>query len=520
MTAVEWFVTRLCERGVQWVATLCGFGLDPLYQAARRAGLRLVDTRNEQTAGYIADYSGRLTRRPGVCAVSSGVAHVNALTGVVNAHFDGSPMLLITGAGPLGTAGMGHFQDFAQAGMAAPVTRYCRTIDSPARAVQILDEALDAAMGPPPGPVHLSFPMDMQTAEVPEAELVRSVIRRQPVLDPNPHDVAAAMAASRRPLIVAGSGLYYASEAQAMLHFSERFAVPVVVPIWDRGVIDHPAGVFMGVIGAATGGPRLLADADCIVMAGAAADYRVGYLQPGAIAAGARVVFQDRGWSALGSAYEQAGGPAHTGWLAEAQRRDAEFRQAVDRTAGRQAEQGMHAAHIIAALRQALSEETLLLIDGGSIGQWAHQSLCDRYPGHWLTCGRSGVVGWGIGGAMAARLAYPDRPVILLAGDGAFTFNVADLESAARQSLPFVAVVADDQGWGITRIGHIEKYGEPIASSLGPIAIDQLAESLGARGIRVARPEEIAPAIHHGLADGRVTVIQVPIVGGNPGAEG
>lgn len=120
---------------------------------------------------------------------------------------------------------------------------------------------------------------------------------------------------------------------------------------------------------------------------------------------------------------------------------------------------------------------------------------------------------------MAARLVYPDRPVILLAGDGAFTFNVADLENAARQSLPFVAVVADDQGWGITRLGHLEKFGEPIASALGPIAIDRLAESLGARGVRIQQPQELAPALGEALAGGRLTVIQVPIIGGNPGAE-
>jgi len=518
MTSVEWFVERLKQRGVTFMATLCGFGLDPLYHAARRAGIRLVDTRNEQTAGYIADCAARLTRQPAVCAVSSGVAHANALTGVVSAYFDGSPMLLITGAGPLATAGMGHFQDFPQLAMAAPVTRYARTIDRPERAVQILDEALDRAMGPPTGPVHLSYPLDIQTAEVPESELVRSV--RTPAVAPTAAtaNLAEEIAAARRPLIVAGSGLYYAGEAEPMLSFSERFLVPVVVPIWDRGTVDRPVKTFLGVIGAATGGPRLLPEADLVILAGAAPDYRVGFLQPAALARGARVAFAERGWTALAAAYERIGGPVHEEWFREAARRNAEFRQAIERAAVQQVAQGIHAWHVIVALRRLVRDETVLLIDGGSIGQWAHQCLADRYPGHWLTCGRSGVVGWGIGGAMAARLVYPDRPVILLAGDGAFTFNVADLECAARQSLPFVAVVADDQGWGITRIGHLEKFGEAIASSLGPIAIDKLAEALGARGVRIEHPDEIEPAIAGALEDGRLTVIQVPISGGNPGA--
>jgi len=113
-------------------------------------------------------------------------------------------------------------------------------------------------------------------------------------------------------------------------------------------------------------------------------------------------------------------------------------------------------------------------------------------------------------------MAYPDRPVILLSGDGAFTFTVAELECAVRQKLHFVAVVSDDQGWGITRTGHERQFGEPIASSLGPIAFDRLAESLGARGVAVTRPEELVPALERALAEPAVTVLHVPVVGGYP----
>ena len=106
--------------------------------------------------------------------------------------------------------------------------------------------------------------------------------------------------------------------------------------------------------------------------------------------------------------------------------------------------------------------------------------------------------------------------MILLSGDGAFTFNVADLESAVRQKLPFVAIVADDQAWGITRAGHVRQFGEPIASSLGPIAFDRLAESLGARGVRACTGEELARELRRAIDEPVVTVIHAPIVGGNP----
>jgi len=204
-------------------------------------------------------------------------------------------------------------------------------------------------------------------------------------------------------------------------------------------------------------------------------------------------------------------------WLATCVGRRDDFRAGVIQRAEEQARQGLHAIHVIRAVESVLDASPVLLIDGGSIGQWAHQLLCShRYPGDWLTCGRSGVVGWGLGGAMAARLAFPRRPVILLSGDGAFTFNVADIESAVRQHLPFVAIVADDQAWGITRAGHLRQFGEPIASSLGPIAFDDLARALGARGVRAVDPESLTFELRTALDRPEVAVIHAPIAGGNP----
>jgi acetolactate synthase-1/2/3 large subunit len=163
-----------------------------------------------------------------------------------------------------------------------------------------------------------------------------------------------------------------------------------------------------------------------------------------------------------------------------------------------------------------LTDDTILILDGGNIGQWAHQFLCDRYPGHWLTCGASGVVGYGLPGAMAARLLYPDRPILLLSGDGAFTFTVAELESAARQRLNFVAIVADDAAWGIVVGEHRREYGRLMACELGPVRFDLVAEGFGCRGVRISNPQEIKPALREALAHEHPTVIHVPIVRSSP----
>ena len=518
MTAVEWFVRGLQERGIEWVATLCGHGLDPFDQACKKHGLRLIDTRNEQAAAYMAEAHGRLTKRPGVVAVSSAVAHANAMTGVVDACLDQAPMLLLSGAAALRTSGLGHFQDIDQVALAKPATKYARLIDRADRAVQILDEALRIAAEPPCGPVHITFPMDMQQTEVPEDRMIRPI--REPVRGaPAAADfesAAACLSSAKQPLIIAGSGIYYANEEQALCDFAREFSAPVLAPIWDRGIIDQPLESFVGVVGAATGGRAALADADCIVMAGAQPDYRVGYLHPGAIREDAKVVRVDRGWRNFTAAYRQAGGKPHGTWLAEVRRRRAAYRTQVEKTAEEQARGNMHAADVARAVAKVLPDDGMLLVDGGSIGQWFHQMLPDRYPGHWLTCGRGGGVGWGLGGAMGARATYPGRPLALVSGDGSFTFNVAEIECAVRQGLGFVAVVADDESWGITEQGHLKQFGEAISSKLGPIDFAKLAEALGAKGARAANPDELERALGQGLADTGVTIIHTRITGGNP----
>ena len=537
MIGAEVFARELRRRGVRFVATLCGHGLDPLEAALEQAGVRLVDVRNEQSAGYIADATGRLSRRVGVCAVSSGVAHVNAMTGVANAHFDGAPMLLVTGCGPTETMGLGHFQDFDQLGMARSLCKYAKLIDRPERIHQYLHGAFSAATMGRPGPVHLTFPLDIQEAEV----TIGAVQVRRPVANPQslpgPMEInrsASMLAESEQPLIVAGSGLFYDQGERALEAFSSTFDVPVVVPIWDRGAVARSLDTFMGVLGAATGGSDLLADADLILMLGARCDYRVGYLQQPEISDHTAIVRVD---SDLRELNQGTGAhvtvhcspsaflndlrticegfvPPKIDWMADARSRKEAFRTRVVST--KRPEERCHALDVVEAIGNVLTDETTLVIDGGNIGQWAHQVLSDRYPGHWLTCGASGVVGYGIPGAMAARLLDPDRPVILLSGDGASTFTIAELESASRQSLPFVMVLADDEAWGITLTGHEKKYGRGITSELGPIDFVMLGRSLGALGVRVDSPAGIQPAIPEALTAPQPTVIHVPIVKSNP----
>ena len=543
MTAADIFVAELQSRGVPFVASLNGHGLDPFYLACQRANMRVIDVRNEQAASYMAEVTGRLSRTVGVCAVSGAVAHANALTGVVNAWFDGAPMLLITGMIPLAELGWGNFQDFNPVPMAAPVCKYARLVDDPHRIGQIVHEAFAAATSGRPGPVHLALPMDVAAAKVDPARVVRSPVQSGVgqtggAADPDQIETAVEMLnRAARPLLVAGSGLYYARGEAQLARFANQQQIPTVVPIWDRGTVSEPLGPFMGVIGAASGGPRLLADADLIIMAGAEFDYRIGQFTPPAIADDLQVIRIHADASRLRQGLEAhlsiLGSPAKVldqlasacvqsscrpaeSWFAEAKQRRAEYREACLEVATNLPD-GINGKDIVLTIHEHLTDQTIVLVDGGNIGQWFHQLLTDRYPGHWVTCGASGVVGWGLPGAMAARALDSKRPVILLSGDGSFTFTTAELECASRQGLAFVVIVADDEQWGISVTGHLRQYQRPLYSMLGPTRFELVAKGFGCHGVRVEQLDQLGPALAAALEADRPTVIHVPVVPSSPG---
>lgn len=539
MTGADILVKSLRDRGVENVSTLCGNGLNPFYLACSQAGIRVVDTRNEQAAAYMADAYARLTGRMGVCAVSSGVGHTNALVGVVNAHFDGAPLLLITGASPGYGTGLGVFQELDHLGMIRPLCKYAQVVDRPERIPFYVHEAMINATSGRPGPVHLTVPIDILEAEVDPSIVLftrKGTDRVSPQGSSDPdtlREAARWIADAEHPVIVAGSGVFYANGEEALECVAEQMAIPVLVPIWDRGVVPRPARHFLGVVGAASGGPRVLPDADLVLLIGVHVDYRIGHGFPPTVREDARIVRIDADAGELHQGLEPdlallgnlrsiltglleelrcMDAAPHRAWLNEARTRDRAFRARwVESPAP--STPPMLGRHVVDALRPFVQGDTLFLVDGGNIGQWAHMALCDRYPGHWLTCGASAVVGWGLPGAMGAKVAYPDRPVLLLSGDGAIGFTIAEFESATRQGLPFVVVLADDRAWGIVVSGQDARYGDEgvLSSQLSAVRYDQVAEGLGAIGVRVERPEEIGPAVERGLTADRPTLIHVPI---------
>ena len=345
-------------------------------------------------------------------------------------------------------------------------------------------------------------------------------------------EALSLLARAERPLIIAGSGVYYADGEEALRRFAAAAGAPIMIPIWDRGCVSEACEEFAGFLGAASGEPDLLGRADLLILAGARVDYRVGYLKPPVVREDARVIRISADADELGqgrladaailgdpaSAFEQlltGEIRSHDAWRKEAGEQAAAFR-AKWRKVPAEIGGKLTGRGLVGALGGFITEETLFLIDGGDIGQWAHLILGERYPGHWMTCGASAVVGWGLPGAIAAKLRYPGKPVILLSGDGAAGFTLGEIETAVRYKTPFVMVIADDGGWGIVTAAQTQKYGRAISSALGPTRYDLLAEACGARGARAQDAEEVKAAVEEGLAADRPTVIQVPIAACSP----
>jgi acetolactate synthase-1/2/3 large subunit len=495
--------------------------------------MKVIDVRNEQAASYMADTWGRMTRKLGVVAVSSGPGHTNAVTGLANSFWDGGPMMLISGCSSQNTKGMDNFQEIDQVGIVKPVCKYANMVDRVETLENEVNKALSLAVTGRPGPVHLTIPADVFGAEVDESKLLRQSLAPVEVVQQCPgdnalvRDAAAMIASARKPVMVVGSGLFYAQAWNELSDFAEVTSIPIVSHIWDRCCIEKAIPEYMGI----TNGPlnmamSKLSQADVVLVVGARIDYRVSHGRPPGFSKTAKVIRVDvdpsevnrtvipdigiigDARSVLRQMTEEArrsGKWSNDAWLEEV-RTEHDILIRKWENLGHGDIWPMPGIQICRDIRSFLNRDVTFLLDGGNIGRWAHMTLFDRHPSHWFTCGASGVVGWGLPGAVAAKLARPDHPVLLLSGDGAAGFTITEIETALRFGTPYVAVIAHDGAWGIVADGQKRR----VASEFGEIRFDKIAQALGAEGVFIEDPRQLKPSIEWGLQTDTVVVIHVP----------
>jgi acetolactate synthase-1/2/3 large subunit len=534
MNGAQWLVNTLKNRGVEYVFALCGNGLDPFLKACKEFNIKVIDTRNEQSAAYMADAWGRMTRRLGVVAVSSGPGHTNALTGLANAFWDGGPMMLISGCSSQDTRGLDNFQEIDQVGMAAPVSKYATMVRHIGHLPHEVNKAISLTVTGRPGPVHLTIPADIFNATVnennlrqtlPPAEVVYSCPGDNALIK----DAVKILASAKKPFMVVGSGVFYSQAWEAISEFAKLTDIPIVSHIWDRCCIEEAIPQYMGVTNSELNyAMQKFSEADAILVVGARIDYRVSCGLPPGFPKGAKVIrvdvepseinralIPDVGIvgdprSVIGQMVEEAkstGKWDNSEWLADTRNaRDS----LINKWDGLCQEDvcPVPSLRIIREIKKFLDKDVTFLLDGGNIGRWAHMILFDRHPSHWFTCGASGVVGWGLPGAVAMKLARPDKPLLLLSGDGAAGFTISEIETALRFGTPYVAVIAHDSAWGIVADGQGDECH--VACELGEIRFDRVAQALGAEGIFIEDPRSLAPSIEWALQSNKVVIIHVP----------
>ena len=522
----------LKARGVDRVFALCGGHIMPIWMRLDAEGIRIIDVRDERAAVYMAHAHAELTGTLGVALVTAGPGVTNAMTGIANAHVARASVLVLSGTPPRPQENRGALQDMVHTDLVRSLTRYARTVREPALVLQELSEAVSRAMGEggEPGPAYLDFPVDTLRASVPAAlqlpEWFASPPRLRSLPDPTAVDAAIALLwNARRPLIISGHGARGASEA--LIGLLDALGALYLDTGESRGLVpeDHPSvvaamrGSVMGeadvilTVGRkldfqlAYGSPAVFADARFVRIAECAAELRDN--RPGAV----RILASPE--AALQALTQRAAGrPAATDrdWarsvrekhLARADKLASSMRNAAPGSDGL-----MHPNRLLAALRDALPQDAVVVADGGDFLSFARVGLPATT---YLDPGSLGCIGVGTPFGIAAALACPERTVVVATGDGAFGFNAMEIDTAARHGVPVLIVVANNGSWAIEVRDQQETHGKVVGTRLQFADHAAMARAFGLHGERVQSADELPGAIARALAEvhaGRPALLDV-----------
>ena len=512
---------RLKAQGVSKLFTLSGGHLFSIYDGCRAEGIDIVDVRHEQAAGFAAEGWAKVTREPGVCALTAGPGVTNGMSAMASAQQNHSPMVVLGGRAPSFRWGQGSLQEIDHVPFVRPLVKYAATPTTTAEIPGLVDEAFAAARRAHSGPAFVDFPLDVVFMEAEEGE---------PAEAPRPAAVSggdgleraiALLRDAERPAIMAGTNLYWGRGEDALRELAEAVGIPVFLNGLARGCLpaDHEL-FFSRARGAGLKG------ADVALVIGVPMDFRLGFggsfgedtelivldvaeperAHPRAVAAEA---FGDLP-EILGALREGAAGGHDTReWLAglretENEKRAAEREQLDDERAP------LHPLRLYRELGEVIDRDAIVVVDAGDFGSYAGRVIQTYEPGCWLDPGPFGCLGSGPGYALAAKLARPDRQVVLLLGDGAFGFSGLEYDTLARHGVNVVGVMGNNGIWALEKHPMEFLYGYSVAAELRPrTRYDEVVAALGGHGELVERPDELKPALERAFSAGRPALVNV-----------
>ncbi|MFX0015296.1 MAG: thiamine pyrophosphate-binding protein [Promethearchaeota archaeon] len=531
----------LAHEGVQYVFSICGGHINPIFKALEEEGIQIITTRHEQAAGNAAEGWAITTRTPGVCLVTAGPGFTNVLPALVSAYYARSPIVALAGHSALCHINKYANQEIDQIPLAIPVTKYAKMIHQTARIPEYIQEAFRIATSENMGPVLLDIPQDIQTLHwKPKDE--DYFFNRKPKTYrcnsrtfPDPLLVKKAcqlLLTAEKPVIIAGSGVYWGNASESLLRVAEFLSIPIAHDELGMGCIPglHPLSIGSVVQNI------LLKDADVVLVLGVTFGEMQGFgTDPNIYNRDVKVIWVDPDSQVIGKnrpfelgitssiapflkelllalQKETIKDNLFGDWstLVKRNRLDLEstLMGPIDSN-----DIPIKPQRLTKEIQSFLDENTRLILDGGDTTVWALLILKSSYPGQiFMAHGPVGHLGAGLPMGIGAKLAEPDKDIMVLTGDGSFLFNGAEIDTAVRYDLPLVIVIENDSAWGMIAHNQDLSWGYRIGSELNEkIDYVKFAESLGAQGELVTRPEDISGAIKRARQSGHVTLVDVRV---------
>jgi acetolactate synthase I/II/III large subunit len=512
---------RLKAHGVTKLFTLSGGHLFSIFDGCREEGIDLVDVRHESAAAFAAEGWAKVTRQPGVAALTAGPGVTNGMSAVASAQQNGSPMLVLGGRAPAMRWGQGSLQELDHVPFMRPLTKLAATPETTSEIPGLIDEALTAAVTPQSGPTFVDFPMDVVFSDAPEAEDPAPLPDAAGGPVPDVARAATLLREAERPVIMAGTNLYWGRGEDALLALAQELGIPVFLNGLARGCVPADHELFFS--RARSNG---LKGADAALVIGVPMDFRLGFGQ--SFGEETELVVVDRAEPArdhprpvaaelygsipgiLDALRSEARDGADTGEWVRALRAAEDEKRAAERAEFDDDRAPLHPMRLYRELADVIDRDAIVIGDGGDFVSYAGRVVDTYQPGCWLDPGPFGCLGSGPGYALAAKVAHPDRQVVLLLGDGAFGFSGMEFDTFARHGIDVVGVMGNNGIWALEKHPMEFLYGYSVAAELRPgTRYDQVVAALGGHGELVERPGDLKPALERAFSAGVPALVNV-----------
>jgi acetolactate synthase-1/2/3 large subunit len=529
-TGAELLVRSLEAQGVEYVFGIPGAKIDKVFDTLLDSRIRTVVCRHEQNAAFIAGGIGRMTGKAGVVLVTSGPGCSNLVTGLATATSEGDPVVAIGGAVPLASRLKQVHQSMDTVSLFRPITRFSAEIDSPQAVSEVVANAFRAAESGRPGGAFISAPQDIMTGAA-DGEVLTPVAPTMlgPADAAAIAEAAALLNAAERPILLLGLLASQPRTAQAVRALLAATELPVVCTYQGAGVVPRDLFArFGGRVGLFHNQPadRLLDVADLVVAVGYnPVEYEPGLWNRGrkrpVVHIDAVAADIDRDYrpqieltgdiaatlAALAALAEPRPLPKGAELLGEIARDRARFAEGAAAMGG----EPIHPMRLVHELQGLLSDDMTLCSDMGSFHIWLARYLYSFRPRQVLVSNGQQTLGVGLPWGIAACLARPGEKVVSISGDGGFLFSAGELETAVRLKCNLVHLVWIDGAYDMVRFQEVAKYGRASGVEFGPVDIVPFAESFGARGLMIRKPDDIAPTLKRALNMEGPVVVGIPV---------